>query len=93
MGEKKKITITLPIESIEILEQKSKQLNMSKSDYINRLITSATKAGRKEKLTQCDKEHIKNLYVLGVPVTKLALQYKCSRNLIYKIVDEIINEN
>lgn len=89
MSEKKKITITLPLESIEILEQKCKQLNISKSDYINKLINSTTKTGRKEKLTQDEKEHIKNLYTIGVSVSKIAKQFECSRNLIYKIIDEI----
>ena len=50
MSEKKKITITLPAETVIMLEKKCKQLNISKSDYINKLINSTAKTGRKEKL-------------------------------------------
>ena len=88
MSEKKKITITLPAETVTILEKKCEQLDLSKSDYIDKLINSTAKTGRKEKLTQDEKQHIKNLYTIGVSVTKIAKQLECSRNLIYKIIKE-----
>lgn len=88
MNDKKKITITLPADTAELLEKKCKQLNMSKSDYINKIINSTTNAGRKEKLSDEQKESIKNKYNIGVPISKIAKEYNVSRNLIYKIIDE-----
>lgn len=90
---KKKVTITLTEEAVEILEKKSKELNISKSDYVNRILTSKNNTGRKEKLSTSEKEHILNKYTLGVSISKLAKQFNCSRNTIYKIIKQDSEKN
>lgn len=87
MSEKKKITITLQPESIEILEKKCEQLNISKSDYINKLINSTANTGRKEKLTKEEQTEILELKKIGVPISKIAKKFNCSRNTVYKIIE------
>lgn len=87
MNDKKKITITLPADTAELLEKKCKQLNMSKSDYINKIITSNNNAGRKEKFSEEDKTKILELSNMGVPISKIAKKFNCSRNTVYKIIE------
>ena len=88
MNEKKKITITLTTDAVEILEKKCEQLKITKSEYINKIIISTNNAGRKEKLSNEQKEQIIKKHNIGVPISKLAREYKISRNLIYKIIEK-----
>ena len=89
---KKKITITLPEETNTILENLCKNKNKSKSEFIKELIEkyeqNPRNAGRKEKLTDTEKELIYMDYQKEVPVSKIARHFEISRNLVYKIIKE-----
>ena len=88
MNKKKKITITLSEDTIELLEKRCKQSGLTKSEYINKIITSTSSSGRKEKLTILQKEDILNKHKLGVSISRIAREYEISRNLVYKIIEE-----
>lgn len=89
---KKKITITLPEETNTLLEKLCNSKNKSKSEFIKELIEkyeqNPRNAGRKEKLTDTEKELIYMDYQKEVPITKIAKHFDISRNLVYKTVKE-----